>query len=453
MVVFLFLGFRFLTVNCFWVEGSGSGWRMAKNIVRGLNRIGHLGQRYIRDQIHCWPLGKWPFLMYIKSWYSIYTMVVEYKTTSRKHKYTCDACEYNTNVKNSYTRHLQSVMHLKSTENVINESHKYACVSCVYSTDSNDSYMAHCRSKRHIKLATKPTEWPCSKCNRFLHSSKAKTYHEQTCTQEPPQPSPTQTELMHGMLNAMNTIMTTTQPTSPTICLPISEPSRTDPFGMENALLKSRMKDMDDSLTRYRDMNDRLSKTIKTMQEWTADGGLKCNICETMNTGLEVYEDQYGKQMICNKCCTRMTGFASIRIEKIMVEFLQVHYEVPMSVVDKRIKGEACLAYRPDVMYIDHTRAVHVECDENQHYSYTCDEKRMTDLYAEYPGKTAIWIRWNPHDYKAGNKTQGERLRQLVDTLKQVESMEFDSKIHVIYMFYDEDHPSIVQNISRSFRS
>jgi len=53
MVVFLFLGFRFLTVNCFWVEGSGLGWRMAKNIVRGLNRIGHLGQREIRDLNTC----------------------------------------------------------------------------------------------------------------------------------------------------------------------------------------------------------------------------------------------------------------------------------------------------------------------------------------------------------------------------------------------------------------
>jgi hypothetical protein len=235
------------------------------------------------------------------------------------------------------------------------------------------------------------------------------------------------------------------------ICLPISEPSNPSHTDMEVTLMKARMKDMEDTITRYQDMNDRLSNTIKTMQEWTADGGLKCNICETMNTGLEVYEDQYGKQMICDKCCVRMTGFASVRIEKIMVEYLQVHYEIPMSVVDKRIKGEACLAYRPDVTYIDHTRAVHVECDENQHYSYSCDEKRMTDVYGEYPGKTAIWIRWNPHAYKNGNKNQGERLRQLVDTLQQVETMEFDSKIHVIYMFYDETHPSIVKNISHSF--
>ena len=361
-------------------------------------------------------------------------MVVEYK---------CDFCNFSTGVLGKYNRHLECKKHLHNVSMAGKPSYTYHCQACCYGTDCSTAWSMHCRSKKHIARAA-PSVHACE-CGRYFHSARARTFHKKKCDWEspsspppssPPSPPPPQPIQM-----------------MPTICLPISEPSRTDPFGMENALLKSRMKDMDDSLTRYRDMNDRLSKTIKTMQEWTADGGLKCNICETMNTGLEVYEDQYGKQMICNKCCTRMTGFASIRIEKIMVEFLQVHYEVPMSVVDKRIKGEACLAYRPDVMYIDHTRAVHVECDENQHYSYTCDEKRMTDLYAEYPGKTAIWIRWNPHDYKAGNKTQGERLRQLVDTLKQVESMEFDSKIHVIYMFYDEDHPSIVQNISRSFRS
>lgn len=223
-------------------------------------------------------------------------------------------------------------------------------------------------------------------------------------------------------------------------------------YDTENQLLKARLKDAEDLNTRYRAINEQLTKTIKAMQEWTSEEGLVCDICETKNTGLEVHEDQYGKRMVCSKCCVRMTGFSSVRIEKIMVEFLKQNYDFPMSVVDKRIQGEACLAYRPDVTYIDHSRVVHVECDENQHKSYTCDEARMTKMYTEYPGKTAIWIRWNPHDYKAEEqKSQGERLRVLAETLKKVETMEFESKINVIYLFYDKDSPVIVKNIAHSF--
>ena len=377
---------------------------------------------------------------------SSYTTSPSIKTTTTKHRFrfTCTACKYETNKKSQYDSHLLSTKHIRMMSPIDLSEFKYQCPQCVYGTHSIGAWDIHCSTSRHVKLATNPTEWPC-KCGRYFHSDRARTYHGKKCGWEPSPhpPPPTQAQLMQGMMGVMTNVVTPQQSTSPTICLPISEPSY--------SLLKARMKDMEESITRYRDMNDQLTKTIKTMQEWTADGGLKCNICETMKTGLELYEDQYGKQMICNTCCVRMTGFASVRIEKIMVEYLQVHYEVPMSVIDKRIKNEACLAYRPDVMYIDFLRVVHVECDENQHNSYTCDEKRMSDMYGEYPGKTAIWIRWNPHAYKAGIKTQGERLRQLVHTLKQVETMEFDSKIHVIYMYYDQDHPSIVKNISHSF--
>ena len=98
----------------------------------------------------------------------------------------------------------------------------------------------------------------------------------------------------------------------------------------------------------------------------------------------------------------------------------------------------------------------HVECDEHQHTrspDYTCDEKRMTDLYDEYPGKTVIWIRWNPDNYAPpkGTRKLGrqERLAVLARVLREVETRRFETKIHVIYLFYNADNPLLVRNIAK----
>jgi hypothetical protein len=142
-----------------------------------------------------------------------------------------------------------------------------------------------------------------------------------------------------------------------------------------------------------------------------------------------------------------------------MVEYLKKHYDQHLMFNDKTVKGEACLKYRPDTMYSDPNRVVHVSCDEFQHQhqngDYKCDEKRMSDLYDEYPGKTVIWIRWNPHAYKPPEglkrKNLKKRLEKLVEVLKRIETRKFETKMYVIYMFYDKDNPRIVKNIAHSF--
>ena len=69
------------------------------------------------------------------------------------------------------------------------------------------------------------------------------------------------------------------------------------------------------------------------------------------------------------------------------------------------------------------------------------------------PGKTVIWIRWNPDNYAPpkGTRKLGlqERLAVLARVLREVETRRFESKIQVIYLFYNADNPLLVRNIAK----
>ena len=129
--------------------------------------------------------------------------------------FTCEACKYSTNVKNSYTRHMNSETHKRSTCDADISEFKYQCVPCKYGTNSNDAYMAHCRTKRHVKLATQETEFKCD-CRRFFHSKKSLTYHKKKCDWTPPaveeatsntQPSTTDPQILKMILEQNQKLM------------------------------------------------------------------------------------------------------------------------------------------------------------------------------------------------------------------------------------------------------
>ena len=205
-----------------------------------------------------------------------------------------------------------------------------------------------------------------------------------------------------------------------------------------------------------KDRRFKQSGNLKSHMAFVHDiGPHTCSICLGKCARLTKYSDKHGTHSMCRVCYSKVTGF-KCRIEKTMVEYLDKHYDQPMLRQDQRVNGEACLAYRPDTMYADTERVVHVACDEHQHTRsphYTCDEKRMSDIYDEYAGKMVIWIRWNPDNYtppKGTRKlTRKERLEALVRVLREVENRSFDTTIHVIYMFYDVTNPLLVQNIAR----
>ena len=79
----------------------------------------------------------------------------------------------------------------------------------------------------------------------------------------------------------------------------------------------------------------------------------------------------------------REYGIKKDRIEHRYMKEIDKHVDFPAS-DDKRVGGDACLRYRPDRLYLDASKQVHVhvECDEHQHLwssgSYDCEERRIS---------------------------------------------------------------------------
>jgi hypothetical protein len=117
-----------------------------------------------------------------------------------------------------------------------------------------------------------------------------------------------------------------------------------------------------------------------------------------------------------------------------------------------------CSLYRPDKIYSSLKLVIQIECDEQQHKytngSYSCEDKRMSDINAELGGVTHAIIRWNPDNYtpsKGKKKKRDERLEQLKDMVISIIKNPPETPIHVYYMFYDKDNQNITRELPYSF--
>ena len=190
-------------------------------------------------------------------------------------------------------------------------------------------------------------------------------------------------------------------------------------------------------------------------------GPCECELCVGKCAKLTPWTDPKTKLKlgICRKCYHKVTGYRG-RIEKRIVEWLQKNFKHPMLVQDSTVKGEACLKYRPDIMYASENLVIYVEVDEHQHKysngSYQCDEKRMSDLYDETPGKLVVFVRYNPHTYKppAGvAKVTKTRKELLLATLNYVTKNHLtiakEGLLYAFYVCYSPDNTRIAQRISK----
>jgi hypothetical protein len=65
---------------------------------------------------------------------------------------------------------------------------------------------------------------------------------------------------------------------------------------------------------------------------------------------------------------------------------------------DKVING-GCSRRKPDVFIDVLTHSIVVECDENQHGYYTCENKRTMDIFQDLGNKPLVMLRFNPDSY------------------------------------------------------
>ncbi len=72
-------------------------------------------------------------------------------------------------------------------------------------------------------------------------------------------------------------------------------------------------------------------------------------------------------------------------------------------VFDKVVEG-GCSNRKPDIFIELLTYSIIIECDENQHKNYECENKRTMQLFEDLGNRPLILIRFNPDGYTKKNK-------------------------------------------------
>jgi hypothetical protein len=83
--------------------------------------------------------------------------------------------------------------------------------------------------------------------------------------------------------------------------------------------------------------------------------------------------------------------------ERHVQDYLTEHFKDAFT-YDKVISG-GCSRFRPDWFCDMLTHSIVVECDENQHQDYSCENKRMMTLFEDLGNRPLVFIRFNPDGY------------------------------------------------------
>jgi hypothetical protein len=124
---------------------------------------------------------------------------------------------------------------------------------------------------------------------------------------------------------------------------------------------------------------------------------------------------------------------------------------------DKTILN-GCSKRRPDGLIKLNDYNIIIEIDENQHPNYSCENKRLIEIFKDLGNSPLTIIRFNPDAYKLDNKkikspfgitkidgklkiiNQKEyniRLNKLIETVKENINIIPDKEINTVHLFYN----------------
>ena len=123
--------------------------------------------------------------------------------------------------------------------------------------------------------------------------------------------------------------------------------------------------------------------------------------CETYMCGTTTSNPRY--KGYCIGCFINVfPGAPNPRNYKIkenhVADFVKEQFPEEIIVFDKIVAG-GCSKRRPDILIDKGTHVVVVECDEHQHQSTTCENKRMAEIFRDV-GVPVVFIRFNPDSYR-----------------------------------------------------
>ena len=163
---------------------------------------------------------------------------------------------------------------------------------------------------------------------------------------------------------------------------------------------------------------------------------------------------------VCSKCYYEF-GQKRKTPESDMVKYLADNISFPIASADVMVHDATCTVERPDVMYASPgERIIVVECDQNQHSTYTCEEARMSRISENLSNSSIAFIRFNPTNYvppmdeKCLSLTERYSiLVREINAIRKRSSKDEEKRpfIEVIYLFYDQNNPVIVQSLPKKF--
>ena len=143
----------------------------------------------------------------------------------------------------------------------------------------------------------------------------------------------------------------------------------------------------------------------------------KCVICtpkKACQNCFSIYIDNRSKyKPHCFNCyCVLNPEKEIVRRYKIKETYLQqyIKEEFKEYIDDKKITfdkqiASGCSKRRPDIRIECLTHSIIVECDENQHSGYSCENKRTMELFQDLGNRPLVIIRFNPDKYKINGKS------------------------------------------------
>ena len=144
--------------------------------------------------------------------------------------------------------------------------------------------------------------------------------------------------------------------------------------------------------------------------------------------------------------------------EKHVADFVNIYFKEYIEFYDKQIQG-GCSKKRPDIFIDLFTHSIIIEVDENQHFDYSCENKRMMLLFQDLANRPIVFIRFNPDKYIDENgetikscfkyhKTTGvpmidnkvewnKRLENLKNTIEKYINNIPEKEVTIVKLFYN----------------
>ncbi len=142
---------------------------------------------------------------------------------------------------------------------------------------------------------------------------------------------------------------------------------------------------------------------------------IACNTCNTVQVTKKSSFYPLCEACYCNKYPDSPLSVNYKTKERYLFEALKDSYPNTYMRINKPIDN-GCSRRIPDILIDKEIFSIIIECDENQHETYTCEDKRIMELFQDLGNRPLVVIRFNPDSYYSDT---GEKIKGCFEDVRQ----------------------------------